>query len=388
MLFCKNLELNFKIKMEQAEILIIGCGVVGLAVAKQVSDRHKDIFIIEKNKSFGQETSSRNSEVIHGGMYYPKGTLKSKMCVEGRPLLYEFCRKNKVPFKKTGKLIVATEKEELIELEKLLNQGNNNSVEGLRIVDCRELEIIEPGVNGISALYSPETGIVDSHRLMKSYLDIAKDNGVMPIFNSEVTGIANEKDGYRVTVSNNNEEIYLKTQIIINCSGLDSDNTAKMAGMDIEKLNYGLHYCKGQYFRVNQKKSSLINKLVYPVPKPKSAGLGIHATLDLSGSLRLGPDDNYLDSREKDYSVDDSRRPEFYLSAKKFLPFLEEADLSPDIAGIRPKLQKSGEAFRDFVIKDESENGLPGFINLIGIESPGLTASLAIGKYVGELINL
>lgn len=371
--------------MEKVDVLIIGAGVVGLAVAKELAKKKKAIVVVERNKSFGQETSSRNSEVIHGGMYYPAGSLKAKLCIEGGYYLYELCQKYNIPYKKIGKLIVATEKEEIPSLDKLLTQGRTNGASELRIINQKELSELEPRIRGISALYSPETGIIDSHRLMQYLLDDTKSNGAMVVFNSELVAIEKLSDGYKVSVKNDSDIVTLKTQILINCAGLDSDNIAEMAGIDIDKFKYKLHYCKGQYFRVNGKNSSLINKLVYPVPQPKSGGLGIHATLDLAGSLRLGPDDNYLDGRHKDYSVDNSKRTAFYLSVKKFMPFIKENELSPDTSGIRPKLQGPDSDFRDFIIQDESAKGFPAFINLIGIESPGLTASVAIAKMVKNM---
>ena len=285
-----------------------------------------DIVVIEKNKSFGQETSSRNSEVIHGGMYCPSGTLKAKTCIEGRRLLYEICQKSKIPHKKIGKLIVATEQEEVKALEKLFNQGMANGVEGIKMIPQAELSTMEPNINGIAALYSPETGIIDSHRLMQFLMDRAKENGVIIGFQMEVTGIDKLSGGYKVTIKNNAEVAILKSRIIINCAGLDSDSIAAMPGVDINSLRYRLYYCKGQYFRVKGNKPGSISRLVYPVPKPKSGGLGIHATLDLSGSLRLGPDDKYLQNRDKDYSVDDSRKHDFYVSAKRFMPFYKKVN--------------------------------------------------------------
>ncbi len=372
--------------MEKIDILVIGAGVVGLAVAKELSCIRKDIIIIEKNKSFGQETSSRNSEVIHGGMYYPSGTLKAELCINGRHLLYQLCNEKKIPHKKVGKLIIATDKNELSALEAILAQGKSNEVKGLQIITEAQIKRLEPKVSGIAALYSPETGIIDSHALMDYLLTAAKDNGATIAYNAEVAAIKKNNDGYRVTIRNNEEIVEIKALVVINCAGLDSDIIAGMAGIDILKEKYNLHYCKGQYFRVKIEKSKLINGLVYPVPLPKSGGLGIHATPDLAGSLRLGPDDNYLDSRIKDYSVDEKKKNDFFSSVVRFLPFLEEADLAPDLSGIRPKLQPRGGEFRDFIIRDEADKGLPGFINLIGIESPGLTASLAIARMVKNIV--
>ncbi len=374
--------------MEKTDILIIGAGVIGLAIAKELSFNRKDIVIVEKNKSFGQETSSRNSEVIHGGMYYPCGTLKAELCVIGRQLLYQFCTEKRIMHRKTGKLIIATIQDELAALEGLSKQGEINGVEGLQFMTEAGIKKLEPRASGIAALYSQETGIIDSHRLMDCLLTAAKENGVSIVYNAEVTVIQKNRDGYRVTIRNCGEDIEIKALTIINCAGLDSDAIARMIGIDIYKEKYNLHYCKGQYFRVAPEKSKFISHLLYPVPLPKSGGLGIHVTPDLAGSVRLGPDDNYLNNRIKDYSVDENRKNVFFRSVVKFIPFLEETDLVPDLSGIRPKLQPKEGEFRDFIIRDETDKGLPGFINLIGIESPGLTASLAISRKVRGLVNL
>ncbi|MDO8489045.1 MAG: NAD(P)/FAD-dependent oxidoreductase [Candidatus Omnitrophota bacterium] len=373
--------------MENFDIVIIGAGVVGLAIARELaqSASGRNILVLEKADSFGRETSSRNSEVIHGGMYYPTGSLKANLCTEGRRLLYEICRKQNISYKKTGKLIIAVENEELAALDRICKQGNLNGVEGLRMMSGAQLNKMEPYLKGISALFSEETGIIDSHRLMEYFLQSAQDKGVMVAYNSEVVGIEKTDSGYKIMVKNMNEAMEIKTVVVINCAGLDSDTVAESAGIDLKKNKYELHYCKGQYFRVATIKSKFLNRLAYPVSKPKSAGLGVHATLDLGGGLRLGPDDKYLNNRIKDYLVDESRKSEFYSSAVKFMPFIKAEDLSPDTAGIRPKLQEESGEFRDFVIQEESDKGLPGFINLIGIESPGLTASPAIAKYVKGL---
>ena len=373
--------------MEEVGIVVIGAGVIGLAVAAKLAETERSVFILERNGTFGQETSSRNSEVIHGGMYYPPRTTKAKTCVDGRRLLYDICEGNNIPYRKTGKLIVATEKEEISSLEALLLQGRENGVEGLRMMSQDDLRRLEPDVSGMSAIYSEETGIIDSHSLMQYFAHTAKNNGAEIVYDCEVQNIDRLFDGYKISVKNGTEAVVLKSEIIINCAGLDSDKIAEMGGMDIKKFQYELYYCKGQYFRVRSGKAKLLNHLVYPVPNPKSGGLGVHATLDLGGGLRLGPDDRYLNNREKDYSIDESKRQDFYLAAKKFMPFIDEQDLYADAAGIRPKLQKEAGEFMDFVVKEESEKGFPGFINLIGIESPGLTASPAIAEYVKGLLR-
>ncbi len=373
--------------MYRTDILIIGSGVIGLAAANELSAISKNIVVVEKNKSFGRETSSRNSEVIHSGIYYPQDTLKARMCVRGRGLLYRFCIENSVPYKKTGKLIVAADREEVGGIESLFTNAGNNGVPGLRIMDREEMRRMEPAIGGVAALYSPETGILDSHIFMQSLFAKAKDAGVDFVFDSEAAGIKKQNDGYRVTIKDRSGDTDLSAKVVVNCAGLDSDLVAEMAGIDIKANKYELHYCKGQYFRVNQKKARFISRLVYPVPAPSAGGLGIHATLDLGGGLRLGPDHEYPENRVKDYSVDGSKRTGFYRSIKRLLPFIEEADIFPDTAGIRPKLKAYGSDFRDFVINEEAGSGFPGFINLIGIESPGLTAALAIAEYVRQMAS-
>lgn len=373
--------------MEEVDILIIGAGVVGLAIAKEVAKADRSVVILERNKAFGQETSSRNSEVIHGGMYYPSGTLKARLCVEGRRLLYELCEKYSIAHKKTGKLVVAVEEDEKDALQKLLALGEANGVEDLAMLTVNQIKEIEPSIKGLLAMHSPQTGVIDSHSLMKFYLNSAQDNGAMVVFDAEAVFIEKIAKGYIVNVKNGEETINVEARVVINSAGLDSDRVASMAGIDLDKNKYRLHYCKGQYFRVNAAKSKMIKGLVYPVPKPKAGGLGIHATIDLAGSMRLGPDDEYMKDCVKDYSVDSLHAEKFFESAKIFMPFIELSDLTADISGIRPKLQEKNGEFRDFIIQDESEKGLPGFVNLIGIESPGLTASPAIAKYVGALAN-
>lgn len=373
--------------MLKTDILVIGAGVIGLAVAEELSRASGSIIVVERNESFGRETSSRNSEVIHGGIYYPPGSLKAGMCVRGRELLYRFCETNNIAFKKTGKLIVATEREEIDSVESLFSNARKNGVPGLQVMSGEEIKKMEPDVFGVAALYSPETGIVDSHGLMQCMINKAKANGATVAFNSEVVAIEKGEDIYNVKVRDAHETTDLAARMVINCAGLDSDIMAELAGIDIKERKYELRYCKGQYFRVNQRKAGRIKRLVYPVPRPKAGGLGIHATPDLGGGLRLGPDHEYLKNRVKDYSVDESRKKEFCASVKKFMPFIEEDDIFTDTAGIRPQLFDYGSDPRDFIIKEESAGGFPGFINLIGIESPGLTASLAIAEHVKQIVS-
>ncbi|MCK4464025.1 MAG: NAD(P)/FAD-dependent oxidoreductase, partial [Candidatus Omnitrophica bacterium] len=333
-------------------------------------------------------TSSRNSEVIHAGIYYKKGSLKATTCIEGNRLLYELCATQNIPYKKTGKLIVATSQKEVESLKKLLENAKFNGVEGLLFLEPKDINRFEPSIEAKAAIYSPQSGIIDSHSLMK-YLELtAKKNGVDFAYNVTVLGIEQENSSYKIRVKDSDNESFLfKSEIVINCAGLKSDIIAQMAGIDIIKNGYNLSYCKGEYFRIAPKLATKISKLIYPVPKQPSEGLGIHATPDLNGGFRLGPDHEYIDRDKAGYSVNPAKKAVFFDSVKSFLPFLEENDLSPDTAGIRPRLYKEDEPDRDFIIKEESKNGLPGFINLIGIESPGLTSTLAIASIVKDIVK-
>lgn len=369
--------------MEKLDITIIGAGVVGLSIACELSKSHSGIFIVEKNPSFGQEISSRNSEVIHAGIYHPGDSLKTKTCIEGRRLLYEFCVKNNIPHKKIGKLIVAINNQELKELEWLFKRGLDNGVEDLRFISREELNKIEPNVNAEAAIFSPSTGILDTHAFMGKLCSQFKDRRGSVCYSSEVIGIEKADGGFILTVKDGEGEFKFSSRVLINSAGLNSDKISFMSGLN--NPEYKLKYCKGDYFRVVSFKATSLSRLVYPVPKKDRAGLGIHATLDLAGQLRLGPDDEYIN--DINYNIDSSKAEAFYESTRQFLPFIELKDITPDMAGVRPKLQGYGEGFRDFVIKEESENNLPGLINLIGIESPGFTASLSIAKIIASLVS-
>jgi L-2-hydroxyglutarate oxidase LhgO len=369
-----------------AEVTIIGAGVVGLAIARRISEVSDNVFVLEKHLSFGQETSSRNSEVIHAGIYYPGNSLKSRLCVEGKGLLYDYCIKHDIPFNNCGKLIVATSEDEIPIIEGIRKTAFNNGVEDLLTLDQVDIARLEPDVFALKALYSPSTGIVDSHSLMKSYESGAINNGAQIVYGSEVTGIRKISNGYEITTTGNDGNVFSFTsRLVINSAGLTSDKISEMAGIRDDNLK--IQFCKGEYFRLNPPKNRLIKRLVYPVPVQNLEGIGIHVTIDMAGGVKLGPDVTYLDTNIYDYTVSAEKHEAFYNSAKKFLPFLEFGDISPEMAGIRPKIQKKGEPVRDFYIREESERGNPGFINLIGIESPGLTSSLAIANYVHGLIR-
>ena len=373
--------------INDAKITIIGAGVVGLAIAYELSKKYDEIFIIEKNRNFGEETSSRSSEVIHSGIYYPSNSLKAKLCVEGRNLLYNFCTKYGVKFDKCGKLIVANTEDDLKQLDRLITQAINNGVNNVRKISTKEITQLEPNIEALEALHVSETGVLDSYGFMKELEINSTINGVQFVYGSEVIGLKKNDNGYELILKENESSNFKFTSdIIINAAGLNSDIISNLLG--IENLNYNLHYCKGEYFAVGNCKNKLVKRLIYPVPNRNLTGLGVHVTIDVDKGLKLGPNVIYLKDRKINYEVDLNHKDDFFESAKRFLPFLEKEDLYPAYSGIRPKLQKPGDSFRDFIIQEENEKGFENYYNLIGIESPGLTASLAIGKYINNLIEI
>jgi L-2-hydroxyglutarate oxidase LhgO len=368
----------------QADITIVGAGVVGLAIAAEVADGNRRVYVLEKNDSFGRETSSRHSGVIHCGIYYPPGTLKARLCITGNKMLFQLCSEKNIGCAKLGKLIVATNNEEVGKLEELFDRGQKNGAPGLRLVSKRQLQQLEPNVVGKAAIWATETGIIDSHALMKFFIAIMASKSVQVAYRTEVIGINKVASGYRISVRDAEEEFSFITSVLINCAGLGSDKLAGMTGIDIASAGYRLHYCKGEYFSVGGGKNKLVSRLIFPVPPADISGVGIHVTFDLDGRMCLGPSIRYVD--DLDYSVGEGNRELFYRSVRPFLPFIEYDDLTPEMSGIRPKLQGPSQDIRDFVIVEESGRGLPGFINLIGIESPGLTAAPAIAEDVARLI--
>jgi L-2-hydroxyglutarate oxidase LhgO len=367
----------------EVNIAIIGAGVVGLAITAELSRQQENVLVIEKDRTFGLETSSRNSEVIHSGIYYPRDSLKTRFCIEGNRLLYELCQKYNVGHRRLGKIVVATTEGEVGKLEELYRQGLSNGVGDLRLLSRKEVKGLEPNVEATAGMLSPSTGVIDSYSLMRLMHGLAKEHGTDFVFDTEVVGIEKTGDKYRLEIRDREGTSTFVTNILINSAGLNSDAIAELAGIDIDKAGYRLHYCKGDYFSLNSTDGAPVSRLVYPLPE--QAGKGIHITLNLDGAVRLGPSAYYVD--EPDYKVDDTQREMFFQSVKRFLPRLQIEDLEPDFAGIRPKLQGPGEDFRDFVITNEEDKGLPGLINLIGIESPGLTAAPAIARYVAEMVR-
>jgi L-2-hydroxyglutarate oxidase LhgO len=361
-----------------ADITIIGAGVIGLAIASELAESNLNIYILEKNLFHGTGISSRNSEVIHTGIYYPKDSLKAKLCIEGREMLYEICKINNIPHNKIGKLIIATTENEMEKIENLVDNAVRNGISSVSLLDRKQINRIERNINAFGALYSPDTGIISAHSLMDFYLHSARMKGAEIVYGTQVVGIEENTHGYKVATLNTEGDYFeFVTEKVVNAAGLHSDDIARMIGK-----NFTLHYCKGDYFSINNVKSGTVRRLIYPVPEKNHVGLGIHLTMDLDGRMKLGPDATYI-NRVEDYRVDASKRDRFYESAVRYLPFIKREDIVPDMSGIRPKLQACGEDFRDFYIGED----LPGFVNLVGIESPGLTASSAIARYVKTILD-
>jgi L-2-hydroxyglutarate oxidase LhgO len=365
------------------DVIVVGAGAVGLATAAALARCQRSVIVIEKNSGIGQETTARNSEVIHAGIYYPEGSLKAELCVAGREALYARCDQQKIPHRRLGKLIVAADADEVEILETLRVRGTANGVPDLEIVGSRDVSRLEPEVRAVAALVSPVSGIIDSRALSLSYLAEAESLGATLALRTEVVEIEPLPSGYCIRARDaDGESSRLECAALVNAAGLGCDALAGLAGFDLDACGYRLHLCKGDYFGLATGSGLKVSRLVYPVPA--GSGLGIHVTLDLEGRMRLGPDTEYIDAVR--YEVDPSKGEAFARAARRYLPRLDADWLAPDFAGVRPKLAGPGESFRDFVIREESEAGLPGFVNLIGIESPGLTAAPAIADRVVELL--
>lgn len=371
--------------MADAAVTVIGGGVVGLAVAARLSRRLSPVIVLERRERYGQETSSRNSEVIHAGIYYPAGSLKARLCVEGREMLYELCAQHDIPHRKITKIITATTGEEAAELEGILRKGNENGAP-LEPMTGEQVRRMEPAVESVAGLFSPSTGIISAHALMDYFARDAVDHGAMIQTRCLVTGLERRTSDYRITIDESSGRSEFTSDAVVNAAGLEADTIAALAGIDIDAAGYRLTYSRGCYFALPPSYRSLVSRLVYPVPTRTS--LGVHAVIDLGGRVKFGPDVEYLPDRTLDYRVREDRRGAFAESVRRILPSVKEEDLTPDMCGIRPKLQREGDTVRDFVIREESDRGLPDLVNLVGIESPGLTASPAIARRVEELLNL
>ena len=370
--------------MDRVDVIVIGAGVVGLACASLLARKDRDMFILDREESYGQGTSSRNSEVIHAGIYYEPGSLKADLCVKSNPMIYEICEKHGVPNKRVGKLIVANGENEIKQLEDILENGRSSGARDLTMIDANQIQKLEPDVKADVAILSPTTGIIDAHGLMDHFYRQARLNsgGDPLVLDTEVTGIKHVDDGYVVSMVSGGEPFDVLSRVVVNSAGLYSDRVASMVGIDVDEAGYRIHWCKGDYFSLRGKPPA--GMLVYPPPPLDETGLGIHSVPDLTGRLKFGPNSYYVD--KIDYAVESDREP-FWSDIVKYFPTVKLENLYPDMSGIRSKIQAPGDPARDFVICDEENRGFPGFINLVGIESPGLTSSPGIADMVEDLVE-
>src|SRR5580704_8365905 len=371
--------------MDQAKILIVGGGVVGCAIAQAVSARWEDVFLVEQNPKLGMATSSRNSGVVHSGIYYPKNSLKARHCIEGNRLTYEFCKKHNVPFRHTGKLVVAASREEEGHLEALKKKGEDNGVEGLRIIGPEEIAKREPHIRGTAAIEVPSTGIVSAEELVHAYARVATGQGAEIVMHARVISLDPGKDTIRVGVLIGNEEGALgetiEARCVINAAGLYADEVAALLGNNSWKI----YPVRGEYCEIRGARASLINELVYPLPHAHGLSLGVHFTKTLWGTVLVGPTAMYVEGKDN-YERDRLPIAAFAESAKALLPEIEEKDLHLGYSGLRPKLvPPEGKGIADFVITRDPR--VPQAIQLVGIESPGLTAAPAIADYVAQLVS-
>lgn len=368
--------------MTDVDVAVVGAGAVGLACAARIARAGRSVLILEALGAVGQETSARNSGVIHAGLYYASGSLKALTCVEGRERLYARCARDGVPHRRCGKLLVACDERERSKLEAIHAQGVRNDAGALRLIDAAELRALEPRVRAIAALWSPESGIVDQHELIASYKREALAHGAELCLHTRVVGIDPAPGGLALSTSSGGEPSRVTAAWTINAAGLHADTIAALAGLDVDALRYRQHPCKGDYFELAASLRGLVQHLVYPMPE--QAGLGIHVTLDLAGALRAGPDTQYVPAPV--YEVDPSKAAPFAAAVQRYLPEVRPEHFTAGYAGVRPKLAALGEPARDFVIEAAGPHGVPQLINLVGIESPGLTASEAIAERVAALI--
>lgn len=366
--------------MDEIETIVIGAGVVGLAIARRLALAGREVLVLEAADAIGTETSSRNSEVIHAGIYYPPGSLKARLCVEGKAKLYSYCSEHGVPHKRLGKLIVATEEGQQARLQKIAEGARACGVDDLQLLTRAEAQAMELELSCIAALHSPSTGIVDSHALMLALQGDAEGNGAQIAFRTQAVSGTIEGTGVVLeTRSADGDELTLRARLVVNAAGHGSVPLARaLAGMPPAHIPRQF-FARGCYFSMARK--SPFSRLVYPVPV--EGGLGVHLTLDMGGAARFGPDVEWIDGL--DHTVDPRRADAFYAEIRRYWPALADGALQPAYSGIRPKISGPGEPAADFRIDGPRQHGIPGLVNLFGVESPGLTASLAIADHVAVL---
>jgi len=370
--------------MERLDCVVIGAGVVGLAVAREMALQGRETILLERESSFGTISSARNSEVIHAGIYYPKDSLKAKLCVEGNRMLYEYCRSHQVATQPYGKLIVATDSNQINDLQALLYKAQNNGVPGIKLISGDEAKQLEPQLNCVAAILSSSTGIIDSHGFMLSLLGGFEDAGGMlayqsPLISANPIG-EKAKDGFELEIGGA-DGMYIQTKLLINCAGMSAPAVAqKIDSLSKDQIPKA-YFAKGNYFSLSGK--SPFKHLIYPIPEP--GGLGVHLTLDMGGQAKFGPDVEWLDinaEEQIDYTVNPKRGDGFYEAVRRYWPGLKDQSLQPDYSGVRAKIVPPNAPAGDFCFNTPRDHGLEGLFNLYGFESPGLTSSLAIAKHL------
>ncbi len=360
---------------EQLDCVVIGAGVVGLAIARRMAFDGREVVILEAEEAFGTHTSARNSEVIHAGIYYASGSLKARLCVPGKQALYRYCAEHDVRHRNIGKVVVACEEAQVPAMHKYMAQGKTNGVDDLRLLSSDELAKLEPNVRAAAGFYSPSTGIIDSHGLMLAYLGDAESHGAALALASPVISGAVSADDIALHVGGT-EAMNIRCRTLINAAGLKAPAVARsIRGIPAQSIP-PTYYAIGHYYTLTGK--SPFNHLVYPVTR--ADWLGVHVTIDLGGQVKFGPDFGWIN--DIDYRFDESREPAFYEAIRRYYPGLADGTLQPGYTGIRPRITGPGEPVQDFVISGPRDHGVPGLVNLFGIESPGLTASLAIADHV------
>jgi L-2-hydroxyglutarate oxidase LhgO len=370
--------------MDQANILIIGGGVIGCAIAHAVSQNSEDVFLAEQNPKLGMATSTRNSGVIHSGIYYPQGSLKARLCIEGNRLMYDFCAKHNVPFRHTGKLVVAAAAHEKPALLALKQNGEDNGVEGLRLIGPDEIHAFEPHIAGTAALHVPSTGIVSAEDLVRTYARLAADQGANIVQRAKVTSLEPRpgaiRVGLRIGDEEDSQDETIEARCVINAAGLYADEVAALLG----NKSWRIYPVRGEYCEIRGPRRTLINNLVYPLPHADALSLGVHFTKTLWGTVLLGPTARYVDAKDN-YERDRLTIKDFVEGARSLLPEVQEFDLQLGYSGIRPKLvPPGGKGYADFVISRDS--AVPQAIHLVGMESPGLTAAPAIANHVAKMV--
>lgn len=366
-------------QVDQVDCVVVGAGVVGLAVARALALRGREVFVLEAASSIGTGISSRNSEVIHAGIYYPQNSLKASLCVQGSHMLYDYCKARAIGHSRCGKLLVATSQEQLGQLQRIMTQAAANGVHDLVLLSRQQARAMEPQLECAGAIHSPNTGIVDSHAFMLALQGDIENAGGFVVLNTALSQAEYTPNAIKL-VANDGAQLQAKT--VVNAAGLQAPALARrFAGLD-PRFVPPSYYAKGSYFTLAGK--SPFSRLIYPVPE--AAGLGVHLTIDLGGQAKFGPDVQWVDSTD-DLLVDPARGDAFYAEVRKYWPLLPDGALIPGYAGIRPKLHAPGEPAQDFCVQGPLDHGLPGLVNLFGIESPGLTSSLALAEYVSNMLE-